>query len=288
MLPAVDPATPASLADLIWLNTADILSAFGLPRDAGLRGPLELICRPSALRFARQLARMDAMVGAGGLGTGGAWMAGQLGARLELRGPQPPPAGPLLIIANHPGLLDACALAAAIGRPDLRVLAADRAFLRALPQIAARMIPMGDGPSRRMAAVREAARHLRAGGALLTFPAGRIEPDPRALSGAADSLAGWSSSVDLFARLAGGAAVVPAIVGGVLSPQALAHPLARLRRAPQDRQWLAAIIQLIWPRRFPVRVCVQIGQAIWPDGGEAVSAAALAEAARLIAEVARP
>jgi 1-acyl-sn-glycerol-3-phosphate acyltransferase len=287
MLSAIESAAPAALADLIWLNTADIFTAFGAARAAPMRGPLELLCRPPARRFARQIARLDALVGSEGLSTGGAWMAGQLCARLELRGPPLPASGPLLIVANHPGLLDAASLFAATPRRDLRVLAADRPFLRALPNISAYLITVGPSPAGRMAAVREAARHLRGGGALISFPAGQIEPDPCALPGAADSLATWSSSIDLFARLARDAAVVPVIVGGVLSPVALAHPLTRLRRAPRDRQWLAAIIQLIWPRRFPARVRVQLGRPIMV-GGEPVSAAVLAEALRLITEVARP
>jgi 1-acyl-sn-glycerol-3-phosphate acyltransferase len=287
MLSAIESAAPAALADLIWLNTADIFAAFGASWSAPLRGPLELACRTPARRFARQLVRLDAIVGAEGLGTGGAWMAGQVCARLELRGPPPPASGPLLIVANHPGLLDAASLFTAIPRRDLRVLAADRPFLRALPNISSHLIVVGPGPSGRMAAVREAARHLRDGGALLSFPAGKIEPDPCALPGAAASLATWSSSIDLFARLAKDVVVVPAIVGGVLSPAALAHPLTWLRRAPRDRQWLAAIIQLIWPRRFPARVRVQLGRPIIV-GSDAVSAAVAAEARRLIAEVGRP
>lgn len=287
MLSAIESAASAVLADLIWLNTADIFTAFGVARSAPLRGPLELLCRPPARRFARQLARLDALVGAEGLGTGGAWMAGQLRARLELRGPPPPASGPLLILANHPGLLDAASIFAAIPRRDLRVLAADRPFLRALPNISAHLIAVGLGPAERTAAVREAARHLRGGGALLSFPAGQIEPDPCALPGAADSLATWSSSIDLFARIAKDAAIVPVIVGGVLAPSALSHPLTRLRRAPRDRQWLAAIIQLIWPRHFPTHVRVQIGRPI-VAGRDPVSASVAAEARRLIAEVARP
>jgi 1-acyl-sn-glycerol-3-phosphate acyltransferase len=292
MTSAIEPAAPpaatasAALADLTWLNTADILLALGVSPMAPFRGPLELLCRPPALRFARKLVRLDAMVGAQGLGTGGTWMAAQVHARLELRGPSPPAAGPLLIVANHPGLLDAAALFTAIPRGDLRVLAADRPFLRALPNVASRLITLGPGPAGRMAAAREAARHLRGGGALLSFPAGQIEPDPLALPGAADSLAAWSQSVDLFARLAGDVTVVPMIVGGVFAHEALSHPLARLRRAPKDRQWLAAIIQLMWPQRFRVRVRVQRGRAIAASGAP-VSVAVLAEARRLIAEVAR-
>lgn len=50
--------------------------------------------------------------------------------------------------------------------------------------------------------VRAAADHLRAGGALLTFPAGAIEPDPALrLADALTSLAGWRNATELFVRL---------------------------------------------------------------------------------------
>lgn len=286
MIDSARPAPP-TLADLTWLNIGDIVGAFGLGPRAPLRGLAELAVLPLARRFARQLLRLDALVGAEGLRAGGAWICRQLSDGVVVRGDPPPAAGPLLIVANHPGLLDAMALATAIPRADLRVLAIKRPFLRALPNIAAHLFPVGATPAARTAAVRAAARHLRAGGALLTFPAGRIEPDPISVGGAAASLEEWSTSVDLIVRLAGTMTVLPAIVGGVLTPAALAHPLTRLRRAPEDRRWLAAIIQLMRPelRRGVVRV--QLGRPIGAAGAP-VSAAVRAEAARLIAAVARP
>lgn len=271
----------ASIADLTWLNIADIFSAFGVRRDLRLRGPIELLLRAPARRFAVQMATLDATVGAAGLGAGGAWICGQLARSVTVVGPAPPAEGPLLVTANHPGLLDAAALFMSIPRPDLRVLAITRPFLRSLPHIAAALIPVGDGPAARMAALRTAARHLRSGGALLTFPAGQIEPDPLTLPGAAESVAGWSDSVELLARLAGAATVVPAIVGGVLSPAALRHPLVRLRRSPAERQWLAAILQLMLPQLGHVAVRVHFGQ---PIAGAAPLGPAVAAQARTLIE----
>ncbi|GAB4432391.1 MAG: 1-acyl-sn-glycerol-3-phosphate acyltransferase [Chloroflexi bacterium OHK40] len=287
--PARVQAAPgdAALADLTWLNIADMLSAFGLRPGVPLRSLAELACRWPARRFARQMLELDARVAAEGLAAGGAWICGRLSQGLELRGPPPPARGPLLVVANHPGLLDAAALFAAIPRNDLRVLAITRPFLRALPGIAAHLIPVGTTPAARTAALRMAARHLRSGGALLSFPAGRIEPDPLRLPGAAASVAHWSTSVDTLARLADKVTVLPAIVGGVLAPGALRHPLLRLRRTPADRQWLAAILQLAVPRLRRTVVRVQLGTPIVASGGP-LSVAVAAEARRLIREVARP
>lgn len=281
------PPQSAALADLTWLNTGDMLSAFGLGRSTPLIGVAELACRPHAHRFARKMLALDQVVGAAGLAAGGAWICGQLSAGLVVGGDPPPARGPLLVVANHPGLLDAAALFATLPRADLRVLAITRPFLRALPNIAAHLFPVGDTPAARTAAVRAAARHLRAGGALLTFPAGQIEPDPLSSGGAAASVAGWSESVDLFARLAGRVTVLTAIVGGVITPAALSHPAVRLRRSPAERQWLAAILQLMRPELQRARVRVQFGRPFVADGGP-VSGAVTTEARRLIAAVARP
>lgn len=284
----VDRARPAStLADLIWLNIGDIVGAFGLRPATPLRGLAELAARIPAQRFARRLLALDGLVGAEGLQAGGAWICRQMGGGVEVRGDPPPAAGPLLLVANHPGLLDAMALCAAIPRADLRILAIKRPFLRALPNIAAHLFAVGDTPAARTGAVRAAARHLRGGGALLTFPAGRIEPDPLSLAGAAASLDDWSASVDLIARLAAPVTVLPVIVGGVLNPAALSHPLTRLRRRPEDRRWLAAILHLMHPELRRGAVRVQLGRPIAATGAP-VSTAVRADAARLLAAVARP
>jgi 1-acyl-sn-glycerol-3-phosphate acyltransferase len=277
----------ASIDDLMWLNIADILVGFGVPQHSVLRGPAALLCRAPARRFAGQLAMLDAQVAAHGLQAGGAWIVDQLASGLDVHGPPPPTTGPLLVLANHPGLLDAAALFAALPRPDLRVLAFPRPFLRALPHIAAAVIPVGETPASRGAALRAAARHLREGGALLSFPAGRIEPDPLSLDGAESSLEQWSASIDLLGRLAGSATVLPAIVGGVIAPAALRHPVVRLRRAEADRRWLAAVWQLMRPALGRIAVHVRFGTPM-QAATEGLSTRVTAEAARLITELRRP
>ncbi|WP_298821691.1 1-acyl-sn-glycerol-3-phosphate acyltransferase [Chloroflexus sp.] len=269
-----------TLADLIWLNTADILRGFGISRPPWLGGIVTVLSRPAARRFARQLLMFDHMVASAGLPAGSEWICSRFAPGLRIDGPLPPRHGPLLVVANHPGLLDAAALITALGRADLRIIAIARPLLRALPNTATAIIPVGTTPLSRMAAIRVAIRHLQQGGAILTFPAGQIEPDPARDPAATASLSAWSSSLDLFGRLAPGVPVVTAIVSDVQAPAALRHPLTRLRRDPAERQWLAAIVQVLWPHLATAPVRVQFGPMLTATTG--LRPAVLAIAHRLM------
>src|SRR4029078_8567035 len=91
---------------------------------------------------------------------------------------------------------------------DLRVVAAQWPLLDALPNTSRYLITVAKASSNRFAVLKSAARHLKRGGAVVNFPAGRMEPDPAVLPGAVEALGRWSTSVDLFARLA------PDLTGG--------------------------------------------------------------------------
>jgi hypothetical protein len=188
----------------------DVISAFGLGGLRRGRAALEIISRVPVRRLARQVLTFDKVVGESGLVVGGAWALERMcrSARMEGRD-NVPREGPLLLVSNHPGLADAVALFAATPREDLRVVAAERPFLDALPNTSRHLLAVAETPAGRSAVVRAAVRHLRSGGAVLTFPGGRIEPDPAVLPGAVETLGRWSSSADLFARLAPGLTVVP-------------------------------------------------------------------------------
>jgi hypothetical protein len=141
---------------------------------------------------------------------------------------------------------------------------------------------MSETSSERFRLLRSATRHLRGGGAILTFPAGRIEPDPAVLPGAIEALEYWSPSADLFARLVPRLAIVPAVVSGVLSPAALRNPLTFLRRRPEDRQWLAATLQVMVPALRNVTVRVAFGQPVYANAQGATGQVTLEETQRLI------
>jgi putative hemolysin len=195
-----------------------------------------------------------------------------------------PREGPLLLAANHPGLGDSLALFATTPRTDLRVVAAERPLLEALPNTSRYLLTVAEASPGRFGLVRTATRHLRDGGAVLTFPGGRIEPDPAVLPGAVEALDRWSASVDLFARLVPGLAIIPVIVSGVLSPAALRNPLTRLRRRKEDREWLAATLQMMTPALRNVTTRVAFGQPVRArdSSGRAISQAVQEEARRLI------
>ena len=261
----------------------DVITAFGLGKLRRGRAALEALSRVPARRLARQVLSFDGIVGEAGLETGGAWALKRLCRSTRIDGrDNVPRGGPLLLVSNHPGLADAVALFATTPRADMRVIAADRPFLDALPNTSRYLLTVANIPAGRSNVVRAAARHLRGDGAVLTFPGGRIEPDPAVLPGAVEALGRWSSSADLFARLAPDLAVVPVVVSGVISARALRIPLTRLRRRKRDREWLAATLQMLTPALRDVDARVQFGRPIYAGASDGIGEAVIEETRRLM------
>jgi 1-acyl-sn-glycerol-3-phosphate acyltransferase len=237
------------------ISVAEILKALGLTHLRRGRTLLESLLRPTAHRFAMRIMQYEHIVDAAGLQAGGQWLLKELVRQHSIVGEQNiPHSGPLLVVANHPGLYDAVALYASLPRPDLRIVAIDKPFLRALPHTSRHLLLLNDEPASRLPLVRRVARHLRAGGAVLLFPGGSIEPDPAVLPGAAAALASWSNSMEVFVRLVPELTVVPAVVSGVISPFWLRNPITRVRRNEADQRWLAATLQLLRTTDVHVRV----------------------------------
>jgi hypothetical protein len=118
------------------------------------------------------------------------------------------------------------------------------------------LIDVSQDPGQRVQAVRSVMRALRDGCAALTFPAGKIEPDPDALPGAAASMDTWHESMGLLVRMVPHLTVVPAFVRGVVEPRTLQNPLSRMRRTQKGREQTATTLQVMWPgyQRNVVRV----------------------------------
>ena len=269
--------SPPQLDVLSQVCLDEILEAFGLGRS---RRVLEKTFRIPVRRLARQIVAYDAFVGESGLAAGGAWALERMARRVEVEGRENVPLdGPVLLVSNHPGLADALAIFASVPRPDLRVVAAERPFLQALPNTSRYLMTVAEGSSK-FGVVRSATRHLLLGGTVLTFPGGKIEPDPAVLPGALESLERWSPSVDLFARLTPGLTVVPVVVSGVISPRALRNPLIHLRRRTEDQRWLAATIQMLFPALRDVNTRVSFGDPIRPGELEATPSRAVVEETR--------
>ncbi len=256
-------AQAAQVEQLTALNFQDFLSAVGLKDLRYGRGLAAAVFNRPARIFARQVAEYDQRVGRDGLAQASGWLLHQFVGQLRVSGARHVPSdGPVMIASNHPGATDTLALFASIPRLDLATIAADRPFLRALPHVQAHLLNVSEAAEDRMVAVRAIARAFRDGRAILTFPAGKIEPDPLVLPGAQDSLQGWSDSISTFARLVPELQIVPTIVSGVLSPHALKNPLTFLRRTRKDRELMTAMFQIILKRYHNVTVNVAFGEPV--------------------------
>lgn len=288
--PSLAPARAPALGYSEQIDTLtrvcvdDLLSAFGLSGLRRGRRPLELLSRIPARRLARQIAIYDRIVGESGLGAGGAWALERMARHVVIEGREHVPReGSLLLVSNHPGLADAAALFTSISRPDLRVIAAQWPLLDALPNTLRHLITVAKVSSSGFGVLRAAARHLRGGGAVLTFPAGQMEPDPAVMPGAVEALERWSVSVDVFAQLAPDLTIVPVAVSGVFSPIAVRNPLTYLRRQEDERRWLASNLQMLVPALRNVTPRVTFGAPVrTAETGDAVSQRVLAEMRRLI------
>ena len=240
-------------------NALDMTKAFKLERLHRLIGHVFSI---PARRVTETVFQYDQRVGRDGLAASSAWLLDQFTHSVQVIGAAPQLDGPLLIVSNHPGMVDAMAIFAQVQRDDLRILAAERPILRLLPNILPYLIFVPDEPQRRLSAVRAAASHLRAGGSLLNFPGGHIEPDPALHPDAADCLHNWTDSLDLLARLVPDLTILPAAVSGVISTKALRNPLARLYRGDKQREWVAATLQVMLPHYRDTHLTLQFGQPV--------------------------
>lgn len=250
-------------ARLSALATGDVVRALALERaPRPIRAAVGLAFRRPVRRLARDLVAFDDDLGRRGLRPASLDLLARFVPDLDSSGGDALPAdGPLLVVANHPGLFDAIALFAAIERDDLRVVALDHPFTAALPHLRERIIEVpATGP--RQGVVRAMLEHLGAGGAVLTFPAGTIEPDPAVRPGADASLAAWVPTPDALARRLPGLRVAGAVVSGVHTRRGLEHPLTRLRREASDRDWFGAVLQLLVARLRTRSVRVDVGPAL--------------------------
>jgi 1-acyl-sn-glycerol-3-phosphate acyltransferase len=275
---------------LTRINLEDLTLALGLQNRPCAAWLARLLLRGPAQAFARQMLEFDEITGTRGLPEGARHAERLLARDVRVYGRENLPPRSFLALSNHPGLTDTLALFAALDRDDVKTIALERPFLVNLVHVSKQLMYLPDEPGRRIALIREASRALREGAAVLTFPAGHIEPDPEVVPGAIESLETWTASAEVFARLAPGCPIVPVCVRGVTWGFAAQHPLTHIRKSSADRQLLASALQLLWQLIFglrPVTVKVQIGKPILVGAGsrldpDELHSAVLAEMRRLI------
>ncbi|MBI5294350.1 MAG: 1-acyl-sn-glycerol-3-phosphate acyltransferase [Chloroflexi bacterium] len=273
------------LDTLTQINLDDLVSSFGWQERPVLSRLLRGLFRSPARAFARQMADFDSAVGASGLVEAARGLQRSYAREVQVFGTENIPPGAFLALSNHPGMTDTLALFIALNRPDLKIIALDRPFLNALPEMSKQLFYVRDDPAARMGLVRQVSAHLKNGGAALTFPAGHIEPDPDVYPGALESLKDWTDSVGVFIRMAPQTAVVPVLVRSVVMPSAARHWLLRIKQTKDEKEKLAAALQLLAHVAFgqnDVHVRVQIGRpvtvkALGTTDTQAIHQAVLAE-----------
>lgn len=168
----------------------------------------------------------------------------KLGVRYSLHAPEwtrLPSTGPLLVAANHPyGGIDGLAAIAALldRRPDLKVIATQSlAGLEPLRRVLIPVDNFGHSASRggNIVALRQALRHVKAGGALLLFPAGAVSHLDLAHRCVADPP--WNRTATALLAAAG-APVAPLYVhgsnGAGFQLAGLLHPALRTALLPRE------------------------------------------------------
>ncbi len=256
---------PAPLDALTQINLDDLVNAFGFQDQRLAAAAVRLFFRGAARKFAHQMIDFDADIASHGLAEAARRTERIYVRDLRLYGRSNLPAGPVLALSNHPGMTDTLALFAALGLPQLKIIALNRPFLLSLPHLSRQLFFVTDDPSDRVALIRHVSSHLRNGGSLLTFPAGHTEPDPDVYPGALESLSTWTDSAAVFLRFAPQTAIVPLLVRSVVWKRPAHSPLVRLKRTRDERELLVVAVQLLMQVLFnlkPVTVKVQIGRPV--------------------------
>ena len=252
---------------LTSINLDDLVSSFGWHDRPLLSRLLRRFFLRPAKTFAQQMLEFDSAIAAHQLTEASRLTQRRYVRDVRVFGLDLVPDSAFLALSNHPGITDSLALFCALNRADLKVIALDRPFLMALPNLSKQLLFVKDDPASRITLIRQVSGHLRSGGAALTFPAGHIEPDPNIYEGAVDSLRSWTDSVGVFVRMAPETAVLPVLVRNVIWDKTAKHPLTKIKKTGDEREKLATALQLLemvmWSTR-PITVTVQIGRPIYP------------------------
>jgi 1-acyl-sn-glycerol-3-phosphate acyltransferase len=247
-MPANKSLEPDS-AQLAALRTSildDVFKDFNQARQHWIRKLLEPLAFFSVHRFARLMLSLDKTISQEGFRQAlhdlAAYFVNDIGV---LGDEHIPKDGPLLIVSNHPGTIDSAAIGAKLPRDDLNIIATDFPLLQRLPYASRHLIFIDPHARMNLSGVRSTIHHLQAGGSVLIFPSGRVEPDPAIMPGAVDKILNWSPSIEFFLSKVPQTQVVVTIVSGVLSPLFLNNPINHLLRGVRDPLAIAEVSQIV-------------------------------------------
>ena len=245
----------------------EIILAFGLLVSTGNRRVFNLLLQRVTHRLAGICVQTDRRIATEGFPAAVGWMAGHWVREVHTRGGgNVPHAGPLLVVSNHVGAYDILVVPSQINRPDIKIIASASPFFKSLPNASRHMLYASDEPGSRMAAALQAMQHLQAGGALLLFGTGSVDPDPEVYPQAEAEIHNWSGSIDLFLRQVPRAQVVISIMSGIVLPRWAHSPLTWLRRIDWQKRRIAeygqVIEQLFLPRKPDISPSMSIAAPV--------------------------
>lgn len=178
--------TTSNVDTLTQINLDDLISSFGWQDHPLLARLLRRIFISPPKKFAQQMVEFNSAISACGLVEASCLAARNYVDDIRIFGCDRIPASGFLALSNHPGMTDTLSLFVSLNRPDLKVIALDRPFLKALPNMSRQLAYVTENSGERFTLIRQISAHLRNGGAALTFPAGEIEPDPDVHVGAVE------------------------------------------------------------------------------------------------------
>lgn len=211
-----------------------------------MQSTLRLLLSPPLKRFADIVSGLDESVARFGFPEASRQLLPRFVRNAEIVGQEHiPQDGPVLIISNHPGIMDGLLIASRLQRSDLKIVVTGFPPYDALSKLKDNFIFTTNELSDKISAIRQSVRQLQDGGALLIFPRGTLEPDPAVMAGAETTISKWSPSIELFLRKVPEARLVITIVSGLIAPSSLRNPFVRLGRTPTERQSVAEVLQMI-------------------------------------------
>jgi len=229
----------------------NIFQDFNSPGRLWIRKMLEPWVWLSIHRFVNLASTFDRMVGGVGFQKAVDHILAPFVEGVDSSGVENVPVeGPLLIVSNHPGTYDSLVIASNLPRDDLNIIATNFPILKNLPVTSKRLIFVDPHAGMNLSVFRSSIRHLRAGGSVLIFPSGRIEPDPAIFPSAVDALVKWSPSIELLLEKVPQTKVLVSIVSGVLSPMFLKNPLMNLWKGMRDPLAISEVTQIAFQVLF--------------------------------------
>lgn len=254
------------IQEVFQVTTREAIQRMKLPIDSWRATALRRFGEASFPRFSKWLVDVDREIGQAGISKAAQRSLSHMGQTTTvINAAALPQSGPLLILANHPGAVDFVHLFAASPRDDVQVVAGTDA-MEMLPNGKQHFLYTSRTSQRRRRGETTQAivDRLREGGCVLMFPRGVIEPDPRWMPGARQTLMQWRRSMERIAASVPDLTTVPTAISGALSLRALSHWSVRFNGNQMLRSRGAAILQtgssLINPSKWRTDVTVHFGQ----------------------------